>query len=60
MPGMDGMEAAQTIWAEWGRQEVAIVAVSASVLAHQRQRYTDVGFDYVLDKPVERDRLSPA
>ena len=33
---------------------MAIVAVSASVLAHQRQRYTDVGFDYVLGKPVER------
>ena len=57
MPGIDGIEVAERIWAEWGRDEVAIAAVSASVLEHQRQRYLDAGFDYVLEKPIELDQF---
>ena len=53
MDGMDGIETAKRIWQEWGRDQVVIVAISASVLNHERQRYIDEGFDFVLEKPVD-------
>ena len=31
--------------------------MSASVLSHQRQRYADAGFDAVLDKPIDPERI---
>lgn len=57
MPGMDGIEAAEKIWADVGREAVKIVAVSASVLSHQRMRYAEAGFDGIVDKPVEPERI---
>lgn len=34
------------------------MAVSASVLAHQRQRYQDAGFDFFIDKPVSPEQIA--
>ena len=35
-----------------------IVAVSASVLSHPRQRYADSGFDAILDKPIDVEQVA--
>jgi signal transduction histidine kinase/CheY-like chemotaxis protein len=60
MPIMDGIEAARRILAEFGVEHAAslpesgkpkIVAVSASALAHERERYLSIGFDAFLAKP---------
>ena len=57
MAGMDGIEAAQQIWQLPARSAIKIVAVSASVLAHQRQRYQAAGFDFFIDKPVTPEQI---
>jgi signal transduction histidine kinase/CheY-like chemotaxis protein len=51
MPVMDGIEAAQRILAEFESGRPTIVAVSASALAHERERYLRIGFDAFLAKP---------
>jgi signal transduction histidine kinase/DNA-binding NarL/FixJ family response regulator len=55
MPGMDGVEAAQRIWRAHG--PVPIVAVSASALAHERQRYLQDGFAGFVPKPVRFEQV---
>ena len=55
MPKLDGMSTAQRIWKQWG--EVPIVAVSASALAHERQRYLQAGFTGFIAKPVPFDQV---
>ena len=51
MPGMDGREAARIIRERHGRQCAKVVAVSASVLAHERREYLELGFDEFIGKP---------
>jgi CheY-like chemotaxis protein len=51
MPTMDGKQAAETIWEEFGHDAVKIVAFSASTLDHQKQAYLDFGFDAFISKP---------
>ena len=55
MPGLDGLSAAQRIWQQGG--EVPIVAVSASALAHEEQRYLQAGFAKFIAKPVHFDQV---
>jgi CheY-like chemotaxis protein len=55
MPGMDGREAAQRIWRTHG--PMPIVAVSASALIHERQRYLQDGFAGFVAKPLQFDRI---
>ena len=55
MPRLDGLSAAQRIWAQWS--EVPIVAVSASALAHERQHYLQAGFASFIAKPVHFDQV---
>ena len=53
MPGIDGVEAARRIRAQGGAAaETPIVALTANVLAHQRQSYLDAGMDGVVGKPI--------
>lgn len=53
MPGIDGVEAARRIRALGGpAAETPIVALTANVLAHQRQAYLDAGMDGVVGKPI--------
>jgi len=52
MPEMDGMEAMQLLGEEPGREELKIVAVSASTLEHERQHYLEAGFVEFIGKPV--------
>jgi PAS domain S-box-containing protein len=53
MPGIDGMEAARRIRALGGHAaETPIIALTANVLAHQRQLYLAGGMDGVVGKPI--------
>jgi len=61
MPGMDGVEAARAIrQAERlaGDDRTPIIAVTASVLAHEVESYLKAGMDDVLPKPVEAAALA--
>jgi len=63
MPIMDGVEASQTIRARekaTGRARTPIIAVTASVLIHERNLYAEAGMDGVVAKPVEIPRLVEA
>lgn len=56
MPEMDGLEACQIIRSNeltQGRSRTPIIAVTASVLTHERSRYALAGMDAVVPKPVE-------
>ena len=56
MPGMDGLEALRRLRLQPGPR-LQPVAVSASVLAHEQQRYLQSGFDGFLDKPFRLEHL---
>ncbi|ACG79128.1 sensor histidine kinase/response regulator [Phenylobacterium zucineum HLK1] len=56
MPGMDGLDAAREIRARElaeGRPRTPLVAVTASVMAHEAEGYRVAGFDDVVPKPIE-------
>jgi signal transduction histidine kinase/CheY-like chemotaxis protein len=55
MAGMDGVEALRQLRAEHG--ELPMVAISASVMRHQRQDYLQAGFDAFLEKPFRIEAL---
>lgn len=57
MEGLSGLRTMQEIVARHGRGNLKFVAVSASALSHERQKYLDSGFDAFLDKPVRMERL---
>jgi len=57
MPEMDGLEAAQRILSECGDDCPKLVAVSASVLIHERQQYFDAGFQDFIPKPVDAQQV---
>ena len=63
MPVMDGVQASQTIRARegaTGRPRTPIIAVTASVLTHERTLYAEAGMDGIVAKPVEIPRLVEA
>ncbi|MBT3603726.1 MAG: response regulator [Candidatus Latescibacteria bacterium] len=57
MPNMSGEKVMQKLFDIYGRDAMKMVAVSASVLSHQRQFYLDAGFEDFIDKPVHLDRI---
>ncbi len=60
MPVMDGVQASRIIRERerlTGRSRTPIIAVTASVLSHERALYTDAGMDALVAKPVEVPRL---
>ena len=58
LPDMDGFEAAQQIRRqEPPNKRIPIIAITAHVLAHERQRCFDVGIDEVVAKPIMQDDL---
>lgn len=61
MPGIDGLEAARRIRALGGAQAATpIIALTANVLAHQRQAYLAAGMDGVVGKPISPSDLIQA
>jgi signal transduction histidine kinase/ligand-binding sensor domain-containing protein/DNA-binding NarL/FixJ family response regulator len=57
MAGMDGQETLRQLRQREELAGLKIVAVSASVLDHERQGYLQSGFDDFLDKPLLVERL---
>ena len=57
MPKMDGLKAAQQILSELREDCPKLVAVSASVLAHERQSYLNASFDDFIAKPVRPEKI---
>ncbi|WP_426014221.1 ATP-binding protein [Caulobacter sp. DWR2-3-1b2] len=63
MPGMDGLEAGRAIRAleaAGDRPRTPILAVTASVLTHETDRYLDAGMDGFVAKPIAAARLVAA
>ena len=63
MPGMDGLEAGRVIRsreAAEGRARTPILAVTASVLVHETDRYLAAGMDGFVAKPIAARRLVAA
>ena len=63
MPGMDGLEAGRIIRAReaaQGRTRTPILAVTASVLTHETDRYLAAGMDGFVAKPIAAQRLVTA
>jgi signal transduction histidine kinase/DNA-binding NarL/FixJ family response regulator len=56
LPGMSGLEAARRISEEWGA-DVKLVAMSASALEHERERYLKAGCDDFISKPFRVERV---
>lgn len=60
MPRMDGLEATRAIReaeAASGRTRTPIIALTASVMAHETDRYFEAGMDAVLAKPINMGEL---
>ena len=58
MPQMGGLELKKAILDEFGAGRIRIVAISASVLAHQQKAYLDDGFDDFVAKPFRVARIA--
>ncbi|MBT6149590.1 MAG: response regulator [Gemmatimonadetes bacterium] len=57
MPGMDGSQVRRAVVDRLGDKAPKIAAVTASALAHQRDRLLSEGFDSFVDKPFRRERI---
>ncbi len=57
MPIMNGMEAIRHIRREWPDKNILCIAVSASGIVYQKQRYLDAGFDDFIMKPFRINQL---
>ena len=57
MPGINGTEARDRIAAELGDRRPCIIAISASVLIHQKNKYLQEGFDGFLPKPFQLTQI---
>ena len=57
MPVMDGMAATRAIREELQLKALPIIALSAGVLAEEKQNALDAGFNNFLPKPMELDKM---
>ncbi len=57
MPVMDGLQALEAIKKEFGQSKIKIVAISASVFAHQQETTLKEGFDYFIPKPFQVENI---
>jgi CheY-like chemotaxis protein len=57
MPGLGGVETLQRLQQEGGAASPRVVAVTASVLEHERGHYLEAGFDAFLGKPLRREQI---
>ncbi len=58
MPGIDGVEATRRIRALDGpARDLPIIALTANVMAHQRQDYLNAGMNGVVGKPINPNSL---
>ena len=52
LPGMSGIEALQQLRADPDTKMIPVIAVTASVMAGQQQKFLDAGFDALEGKPL--------
>lgn len=52
LPGMNGIEALGVLRADQGTAAIPVVAVTASVMAQDRNKITEAGFDAYVGKPI--------
>ncbi len=57
MPVMDGIEATRHLRANPKTADLPIVAVTASIMTDEKDRYLSTGFSAVLAKPLRKDAL---
>jgi signal transduction histidine kinase/CheY-like chemotaxis protein len=57
LPEIDGLEATRRLVAEFTGSGLKIVATSASVLEHERERYAQAGCDDFVAKPFRAERI---
>ncbi len=57
MPQMGGEEVLRRLQANRATEAIPVVAVTASVLEHERQSFLDMGFADFVPKPVQFERL---
>ena len=57
MPVMDGIEATRRLFDEFDKDQLNIVAISASALRHEEEEYFQAGFDDFIGKPFRFERL---
>lgn len=57
MPTMDGLQVMQWVADQPDLNALKVVAVSASALEHERQRYLSAGFDDFIPKPVRAEQV---
>lgn len=60
MPEMGGVETRRHLLQRHGPRSMKIIAVTASVLEHQREEYLREGFDGFVDKPLSAGRVYAA
>ena len=53
LPGIDGIEALRRIRADGKAARIPIVALTASVMANDRERFDKAGFDGFIAKPID-------
>jgi CheY-like chemotaxis protein len=53
LPGMDGMSALEVLRAEPRTAGIPVVAVTASVMPEERDRFRAAGFDGFIEKPID-------
>jgi signal transduction histidine kinase/CheY-like chemotaxis protein len=56
LPGLSGLETARRIVREWD-SKIKLVAMSASALEHERERYLKAGCDDFVAKPFRAERI---
>ena len=52
LPGMNGIEALAVLRADPSTAAIPVVAVTASVMAQDRNKITEAGFDAYIGKPI--------
>ncbi len=57
MPVMNGVEATNEIFKEYGRDRMKIIAYTASTLAHEREEFMKHGFHDFVMKPAKKEEL---
>ena len=57
MPNMNGYEATKAIRMLEKGKETPIIAITAGILAHERERCFEAGMDDYLSKPIIKDDL---
>ncbi|HKA43142.1 MAG TPA: response regulator [Burkholderiales bacterium] len=57
LPGMNGIDALKALRANAATAAIPVVAITASVMQHDRQQIVGAGFDGFVEKPVNLKNL---